>query len=168
MAALLGRQIEELNNRMEEIDAKLANAHNANAVSQGLATIPGVGPATALMLAIEIGPSGILFGPPFRRLGRPDTTGTFDRRKAANGRQLPGGDRAVACFTRRGRHVGDQRPMRPGGTQMTDWLRALLQRKPRKFAAVPLANKMARLAWALMTSGESYRRSLAAVEVVAA
>jgi transposase len=44
---------------------------------------------------------------------------------------------------------------------MTDWLRALLQRKPRKVVAVALANKMARVAWALMTRGEAYRRPIA-------
>ena len=38
---------------------------------------------------------------------------------------------------------------------MTDWLLALLRRKPRKVAAVALANKMARMVWAMMTSGES-------------
>jgi hypothetical protein len=36
---------------------------------------------------------------------------------------------------------------RPGSKQMTDWLRTLLQRKPRKVAAVALANKIARIAW---------------------
>jgi transposase len=41
---------------------------------------------------------------------------------------------------------------------MTEWLRALLQRKPRKVVAVALANKMARVAWVLMTRGEVYRR----------
>jgi hypothetical protein len=48
--------------------------------------------------------------------------------------------------------------VRPGSKQMTDWLRALLQRKPRKVAAVALANKMARVAWALMMRGNVYRR----------
>jgi transposase len=47
--------------------------------------------------------------------------------------------------------------MRPGNRQMTDWLRSLLQRKPRKLTAVVLANKMALMAWALMTRGEVYR-----------
>jgi transposase len=51
--------------------------------------------------------------------------------------------------------------MRADSKQMTDWLRALLQRKPRKVAAVALANKMARVAWALMTRGEVYRRPAA-------
>ena len=34
----------------------------------------------------------------------------------------------------------------------------MLERKPRKLAAVALANKMARIVWAMMTSGEGYRR----------
>jgi transposase len=41
-------------------------------------------------------------------------------------------------------------------------LLALLARKPRKLAAVALANKMARIAWAMMKSGEVYRRQVAA------
>ena len=51
---------------------------------------------------------------------------------------------------------------------MTDWLRALLLRKPRKLVAVALANKMARIAWALMASGKVYcRPSIADGEVPA-
>jgi transposase len=38
------------------------------------------------------------------------------------------------------------------------WLLALLARKPKKLAAVALANKTARVAWALMMRGETYRR----------
>ena len=58
--------------------------------------------------------------------------------------------------------------MRPGSRQMTDWLRTLLLRKPRKLVAVALANKMARTAWAMMTSGETYRRPSAAAGAAAA
>jgi transposase len=46
MAALLGRQIEELDTRIKEIDVKLNAAHKANEVSQRLATLLGVGPVT--------------------------------------------------------------------------------------------------------------------------
>ena len=49
----------------------------------------------------------------------------------------------------------------------TAWLRQLLSRKPRKLAAVALANKMARIAWAVMTSGEVYRHLPAATAVAA-
>ena len=48
---------------------------------------------------------------------------------------------------------------KPGSKLMTEWLRALLLRKPRKVVAVALANKMARVAWALMTRGEVYRHA---------
>jgi transposase len=57
---------------------------------------------------------------------------------------------------------------KPGSKQMTDWLRAILLRKPRKVVAVALANKMARVAWALMTRGEVYRRSVITVREVVA
>jgi transposase len=40
------------------------------------------------------------------------------------------------------------------------WLVNLLERKPRKLAAVALANKMARIIWAMMARGEAYRRQL--------
>jgi transposase len=46
---------------------------------------------------------------------------------------------------------------RPGNRLATEWLLKLLQHKPRKLVAVALANKMARIAWAMMTSGETYR-----------
>jgi len=58
--------------------------------------------------------------------------------------------------------------LKPGNRQMTEWLRALLLRKPRKLAAVALANKIARTAWAMMTSGEVYRRPTNAGEAVPA
>ena len=46
---------------------------------------------------------------------------------------------------------------RPGRPASSAWLLNLLERKPRKLAAVALANKMARIIWAMLTSGEAYR-----------
>jgi len=57
MFALLGQQIDEIEARIKEVDAKLNAAHKASAVSQRLVTIPGVGPVTALTLAVEIDPA---------------------------------------------------------------------------------------------------------------
>ena len=45
------------------------------------------------------------------------------------------------------------------GRHFAAWLLALLERKPRKLAAVALANKVARVAWAMMATGEAYRGS---------
>jgi len=58
------------------------------------------------------------------------------------------GDAAVA--TSRGKAAGKRR-----NPAVTPWLTELLERRPRKVAAVALANKMARIAWAMMTSGEA-------------
>ena len=57
--------------------------------------------------------------------------------------------------------------VRPGHKQATAWLLKLLERRPRKLVAVALANKIARTAWAMMMSGEAYRRSLAAEAIAA-
>lgn len=51
---------------------------------------------------------------------------------------------------------------RPSNRLTTEWLSKLPQRRPRKLTAVALANKMARTVWAMMTSGEAYRRPHAA------
>ncbi len=56
MFALLGQEIEELDAKIEQTDKKLTAAHKANPVSKLLATAPGIGPITALTLAIEIDP----------------------------------------------------------------------------------------------------------------
>ena len=53
---------------------------------------------------------------------------------------------------------GDQAGQKPGNKLITEWLLGLLNHKPRKLVAIALANKMARIAWAVMTRGETYRR----------
>ena len=177
MAALLGQEIEHLDRRIKEIDAKLAAAHKANEVSQRLATsaadafrhigslrdpIPGVGPVTALTLAIEVDPAAFESG---RHLAA--WAGLTPKEHSTGGKQRMGGiSRAgherLRVLLVTGATSVIKAAMRPGSALMTDWLRALLQRKPRKVVAVALANKMARVAWALMTRGEVYRRPAAA------
>ena len=49
------------------------------------------------------------------------------------------------------------RQVKPGSKTASPWLLHLLERRPRKLAAVALANKMARTAWAMMTSAEAWR-----------
>ena len=158
MAALLGQQIEGLDARIKEIDAKLTAAHKANAVSQRLATIPGVGPVTALTLAVEIDPAAFESG---RHLAA--WAGLTPKERSTGGKQRMGGisragNERLRVLLVSGATAVINAAMRPGSKLLTDWLRTLLQRKPRKLVAVALANKMARTAWALMTSGETYRR----------
>ena len=52
-------------------------------------------------------------------------------------------------------------PCKLHGTKHRPWLTALLARRPTKVAAIPLANKIARMAWAMMAKGERYKEPVA-------
>jgi transposase len=163
MTSLLGRQIEDLETRIQGIEVKLTAAHKTNEVSQRLATIPGVGPVTALTLAIEIDPMAFESG---RHLAA--WVGLTPKEHSTGGKQRMGGisragNERLRALLVSGAMSVIRAAIRPGSKQMTDWLRALLARKPRKVAAVALANKMARVAWALMTRREVYRRPAATI-----
>jgi transposase len=167
MFVLIGEQIEKIGVRIKELDAKLNAAHKTNDISQRLATIPGVGPIIALTLAVEIDPGAFESG---RHLAA--WAGLTPKEHSTGGKQRMGGisragnERLRSLFVSGATSVINA-AMRPGSRQMTEWLRALLLRKPRKLVAVALANKMARAAWAMMKSGEVYRRPTAAGMVVA-
>ncbi len=77
--------------------------------------------------------------------------------KARLGRISKMGNRDLRRLLVVGAHAALYR-IKSGKTQspLADWARALLARKPFKLVAVALANKMARIAWAIMARGESY------------
>ena len=131
--------------------------HKAHPISRLLEGVPGIGPVTAISLALAIDPAQFTSG---RHLAaflgltpRQHSTGG----KTRLGRISRAGNRRLRTLLVVGasaviRHV------RPGARLASPWLLALLARKPRKLAAVALANKMARIVWAMMTRGEAYRR----------
>jgi transposase len=155
---LLGQQIEELSAQVKQLDVKLAAAHKANEVSKRLTTIPGVGPIIALTLATEIDPRSFQSG---RHLAA--WAGLTPKEHSTGGKQRMGGisragnERLRALLVTGATSVINA-AIRFGDQRTTQWLRALLARKPRKLAAVALANKTLRIAWAMMVSGERYRR----------
>ncbi len=159
MLAVLGQEITHLDVRLEELDGKLLAAHKANPVSRLLAGIPGIGPVGALTLATEIDPAAFASG---RHLA--SWMGLTPKEHSTGGKQRMGGiSRAGNERLRRLLVLGAtsivrvaDRPMNKTGSA---WLLSLLQRKPRKLVAVALANKMARIVWAMMTTGEVYRRA---------
>ena len=158
MLALLGEQIEHLDGRIETLEAKLTAMHKANAISQLLATAPGIGPIIGLSFAIEVDPAAFESG---RHLAA--WLGLTPREHSTGGKQRMGGisraghERLRALLVN-GAMAVIRAAARPGSTLATEWLRQLLARKPKKLVAVALANKMARMIWAMMTTGEAYRR----------
>ena len=158
MLARIGREIEHLDTKLAELEVRLTAMHKTNPLSQLLATIPGIGVIIALTLAIEIDPAAFKSG---RHLAA--WIGLTPKEHSTAGKQCMGGiSRAGNERLRRllvtGATAVIRFATRPGNKQANEWLLKLLARKPRKLVAVALANKMARMAWAMMTSGETYRR----------
>jgi transposase len=157
MLALLGKQIEHLSEQIQELEKRLGAMHRADALSRLLETIPGVGEIIALSFAMEIDAAAFESG---RHLAA--WLGLTPKQHSTGGKQRLGGISRAGHERLRALLVSGAMSViraaeRPGGKLMTEWLRQLLARKPKKVAAVALANKMARMIWAMMTSGEAYR-----------
>ena len=153
----MAMHIEALDQRLATVDTELAVLHNATPLSQSLAEIPGVGPLGAITMALTVDPKNFASARHFAAwLGltpKEHSTGGKQRMgkisKAGNERLrqlLVVGAMAVIRYAK------------PGSKSASAWLLQLLERKPRKLAAVALANKMARIVWAMMARGEAYRR----------
>jgi transposase len=158
---LLGQEKDHLEMRLALIDAKLMHQHKANPVSRRLAAIPGVGPIAALNFALRVDPAQFKSARHFAAW-----LGLVPRECSTAGRQRLGGiSRAGDERLRQLLVLGATAAIRyakPDRPTTSAWLLNLLGRKPRKLAAVALANKMARIIWAMLTSGQAYRPQLAA------
>jgi transposase len=156
MFAVLGREYAELGPRIAQIDKKMLAFHRSNEVTRRLMEVPTIGPTGACLFITKI------VDPHAFRSGRRCSAwiGLTPKDHSTAGKQKLGsitraGDErlravlvsgAMACI----RHAKN----RPANA--SPWLVELLKRKPPKVAAVALANKTARIAWKLMTSGERY------------
>ena len=156
MFAELGEAIAAVQARISQLDRTVACQHKANALSRQLAEVPGIGPITALTLAVSIDPAQFQSGRHFAAW-----IGLTPKEKSTGGKQRMGGisrqgnERLRALLVQGATAV--LKVIKPGHRHASGWLLGLLARKPRKVAAVALANKMARIVWAMMTSGEAYR-----------
>jgi transposase len=164
MLGVLFAQVAAIGVKLKALEAELMAWHRSDPVSQCLATQPGIGPIGAVSFTLKVGDpkgfrSGVPLGAPLRRLARHPAQGARHRRTPASGRISRQGDEDLRRLLVLGA-TAVIRAARPG--RASPWLLKLLARKPKKLAAVALANKMARTLWAMMVSGEVYRRPQAA------
>ncbi len=82
----MGRHITDLDAKIEVLEKHLLEQHKDNAVSRLLAAIPGVGPITAITMALSVNPVNFETGRHFCRLAWADPARTFHRRQASYGK----------------------------------------------------------------------------------
>jgi len=154
--AFQGRDYARLQIELKAIELELKAWYRANADSRRLARIPGVGPigATALVMKTpdpRAFPSGRHFAAWLGLTPKDHSTAG----KTRLGKITRAGDEMLRSVLVAGATAVIQQA-RNGRGRPSPWLVALLKRKPPKLAAVALANKIARIAWKLMVTGESY------------
>src|SRR5712691_7912450 len=155
LLGVLSGQLDALDVKLKALEAWLMAWHKADPVSQCLATQPGIGPIGAVSFALKVtDPKGFRSGRHFAAW-----LGITPKEDSTGGRCRPGrisrqGDESLRRLLVLGA-TARIRFAKPGSA--STWLVNLLARKPKKLAAVALANKMARILWAMMVRGETYR-----------
>ena len=158
MVAGLARQIEMLQAELTAIEKEILGWHRSSDVSQRLATIPGIGVISATALAASV------TDPQQFRSGREFAAwlGLTPLQNSSGGRERMGriskmGDK----YLRRLLVVGMTslvRRARANPASVDPRINDLLARKPVRLATVAMANRTARIIWAIMARGETYRR----------
>lgn len=153
---MLVRQLAVVKTQVLENDRRIRESARATEVGRRLMAIPGVGPLLASAFVASVADPRVF------KTGRDLAAwiGLVPKQNSSGGKERLGGiSRAGNGYLRQMLVVGAMAVIRQAqrhGTRRA-WLLQLLARRATKVAAVALANKTARMVWALMTSGEVYR-----------
>ena len=153
---VLAAQLEAVQTLIGSIEKRIKTQHRANEASQRVETIPGIGVIGATAIAATI------VDPRVFRSGRDFAAwiGLVPRQDSTGGKQKLGPiSKQGDPYLRRILVVGAISVLRRAiqSPEKYPWLTQLLARRPFKVVAVALANKMARMAWALLAQGGTYR-----------
>jgi transposase len=157
----LGAQLRRLKDQVLEFDRMIAAWHRSNKMSIRLDECPGVGPVLATALVATVA------DPKSFRSGRNFSAwiGLVPKQHSSGGKDRLGsiskqGDRYLRSLFVIGA-LAVIRYAKVHGTRHRPWLTALLARRPAKVAAIALANKIARMVWAMMAKCERYKEPVA-------
>jgi transposase len=147
---VLAAQLQALQTMIGSIEKRLTVQHRANEASKRLESVPGIG-----TIATVTDPNAFRSGRDFAAW-----IGLVPRQDSTGGKQKLGpiskqGDRYLRRILVVGAHSVLRRARQ--NPEKYPWLTQLLARRPFKVVAIALANKMARVAWALLARGGTYR-----------
>jgi transposase len=156
ISELIG-QLQDITSRIKTIEKEIMLWHKTNVVSQRLESIPGVGPITASAIAASVTDASQF------RNGRQFAAwlGIVPRQNSSGGKERLGritkwGD----SYIRKLLVVSSCALIRYARAKSakSHWLAGVLARRPAKVAAVAMANKTARIIWAVMRDERLYRK----------
>jgi transposase len=161
--AVIADSLQAIRARIAVLDREIAAKAKADPLAKRLMTIPGVGPVVATAL-VALAPDASTF-----RRGRDFAAwlGLTPRQHSSGGKERLGratkmGERSLRRLLILGASAAAKTAGREG-SRASPWLVGMLARKPRMLVTVALANKMARIVWALMAHGGTYRAPATAV-----
>lgn len=159
---MLVETMRALEERIEHLDVEIARRAREDEDARRLMTIPGIGPVTATAL-VALAPAAASFSK-----GRDFAAwlGLTPLQRSTGGKQKLGatskmGERTLRRLLIIGASAVVRHTARRGASEGS-WLGRMLARKPRMLVIVALANKMARIVWALMARGGIYRAPVVA------
>jgi transposase len=149
-------QLREVHEKIGQMDRQIHSWHRSNELSRRLETIPGIGPITASAIAATV--TDVSLFKSGRQLAA--WLGLVPRQSSSGGKERLGriskqGDLYIRRLLIVGAHAV-LRYSRKAKAASTRWAAELLERKPYNVVAVALANKMARITWAVMTTGKRF------------
>jgi transposase len=160
--AVIADSLQAVRTRIAGLDREIAVRAKADPVAQRLMTIPGVGPVVATaMVALAPDPSTFRRGRDFAAWLGLTPLQHSSGGKSRLGRTSLMGERSLRRLLILGASAAAKGAAREG-SRASPWLIGMLARKPRMLVTVALANKMARIVWALMAHGGTYRAPAAA------
>lgn len=155
-AGILLRQIGELQQEIGSIERSILACHRSSEVSQRLETIPGVGTITATAIAATVADAKVF------ESGRHFAAwvGLTPRQSGTGGKVHLGKiSKKGEAYLRRLLVLGATALIRYARNrpEIATWINGLLARRPPRVVIVAVANKLARIAWAVMAGGKDYK-----------